>query len=116
MCCLLTSFLLFYGVRDSLRLIVRWLFLLCLYAAKISLSYCWFVGLFTLTDNGLGLKAGGHLKTTSLSTTTKVDKKHQNLITYKRPLDFSPCYPTYIISVGQSEGWKIAYSLVSFDL
>jgi hypothetical protein len=34
---------------------VRWLFLLCLYAAKISLSYCWFVGLFTLTANVLAL-------------------------------------------------------------
>jgi hypothetical protein len=49
---------LFYGVRDSLRLIVRWLFLLFLYAAKISLSYFWFVCLFTLTDNGLQLHAG----------------------------------------------------------
>lgn len=49
------------------------------------------VGSFKIADNGLGLKDGGQLETISLSTTTKVDKKHQSLITYKRPLDFSPC-------------------------
>jgi len=42
---------------------VRWLCLLCLYAAKISLSYCWFVCLFTLTDNVQGFMQVGHFST-----------------------------------------------------
>lgn len=48
--------------------------------------------------NGFGLKDGGQLITTSLSATTKVNKKHQSIITYKRPLDFSPCYSQWLLS------------------
>jgi hypothetical protein len=54
---------------------VRWLFLLCLYAAKISLSFCWFVGLFTLTDNVLALGAVADFGAQNCQNTTKVDAR-----------------------------------------
>jgi hypothetical protein len=54
---------------------VRWLFLLCLYAAKISLSYCWFVCLFTLTDNVLALGEEADFEALNCQPSTKVDTR-----------------------------------------
>ncbi len=52
------------------------------------------------------------IRTSSLSTATKVDKKHQSLLTYKRPLDFSPCYNQWYCPTIQC----LRYSTVLFPV